>query len=127
MASNLGGRAVALEGIRQEVGTITAINDAGSNVAQVTVSSTDFRIYNPTGETAVLLFTLGTTFTLTIPEGETIERIQLSLGFITVDTDSGDSSEEATIWDNIGGVGGEAFPDGGEIEVTQFQIQMGDA
>lgn len=119
-SSTNGAKGQMLSGIRGEAIEIEAWDDSGNKHDGVTVDSTDFDYINPPGDSVGLL--LETDVTLTISSGTTITEIRLRLDSISIE----DTTEESYVIVEIGGSDGEEFPDGGEIEVTAFEMYVSD-
>ena len=109
----------AIMGLRAEVLNIRAEAPDGTYVGQASVAPTEFS--DPQLGDGNPVLSLNTNKTITVGSGETVGKIILVLN--TVDQQS---SYDALATYEIGGTSGEEFPDGGEIEVTSFEVQFND-
>ena len=121
MATTYGTRVWALDGMRQQVNDIQLIGTDGTTVHNTQgVAVSDFDISFQGGNNPELY--LNNNKTLTVGDGTTIGYIRLVLFDETITG----QNELAYIDYQIGGASGEEFPDGGEIEVTSFEVQLND-
>jgi len=119
MATGYGVRAWALDAIGNRFIAMKAINDGGAVEDEVAIDSGTSYTYTVT-EAGNPVLKLDQSVTLTISPSTTITEIVLEC------TSYGTGNLSGDITYQIGGSTGEQFPDGGEIEVTSFEVQLSD-
>jgi len=113
---------IMLEALRNNVLNLNLEKSDGTFTGVVGVSPTDFYISTQDYEPVLRL---SNTKTLQVDVGETIMAILLVID----DTDAPaayDADDDDEIRFPIGGVDGETFPDGGSIDVTEFEVYLND-
>jgi len=113
---------IMLEALRNNVLNLNLEKSDGTFTGVVGVSPTDFYISTQDYEPVLKLSSIAT---LQVPSGETIMAILLVID----DTDAPaayDADDDDEIRFPIGGVDGETFPDGGSIDVTEFEVYLND-
>jgi len=113
---------IMLEALRNNVLNLYLEKSDGTYVGVIGVDPADFAISTQDGEPVLRL---GSTETLQVGAGDTIMAILLVID----DTDAPaayDADDDDEIRFPIGGVDGEYFPDGGSIDVTEFEVYLND-
>jgi len=114
---------IMLEALRNEVKDMYLEKSDGTydGESYAVASPTDFDISTQDGDPVLRL---SSTKTLQVGVGNTIMAIVLNI--VDTDTPSAYDNSEDEIRYPIGGVDGESFPDGGSIEVTDFEVYLND-
>ena len=113
---------IMLEALRNNAWVLALEQSDETHTGVVQLDDLDFEI--DTAATDPVL-KLSIPKTLTVDEGDTITAIVLVID----DTDAPtayDDGENRKILYPIGGVDGETFPDGGSIDVTEFEVYLND-
>jgi len=113
---------VMLEALRNNVTGMQLEKSDGTFTGAVGVGPTDFYISTQDYEPVLKL---SIPETLEVGVGDTITDISLFIDGTNAPTVY-DNSEDHKIRFPIGGVDGETFPDGGSIEVTDFEVYLND-
>ena len=112
---------IMLEALRNEVTGMQLEKSDGTSTGLIQLEALDFEI-----DTAVTepMLKLKSTETLQVGAGDTIMAIVLNID----DTDAPAiyDADDNEIRYPIGGVDGETFPDGGSIDVTEFEVYLND-
>ena len=112
---------IMLEALRNEVTGMQLEKSDGTSTGVIQLEALDFEI-----DTAVTepMLKLKSTETLQVGAGDTIMAIVLNID----DTDAPATydADDNEIRFPIGGVDGETFPDGGSIDVTEFEVYLND-
>jgi len=96
----------------------------GTYGGAISVAPADFEI-DTTGGDPVLKLKLSNPKTIQVGAGETIVAILLYIDGMNAPAAYGDL-DDSLIRFPIGGVDGETFPDGGSIDVTEFEVNLDD-
>ena len=112
---------IMLEALRYAVTGMQLEKSDGTSTGLIQLEALDFEI-----DTAVTepMLKLKSTETLQVGAGDTIMAIVLNID----DTDAPAiyDADDNEIRYPIGGVDGETFPDGGSIDVTEFEVNLDD-
>ena len=112
---------IMLEALRNNVSFLALEKSSEAITGSAPVSPADFDIDTAVAE-PVLRLSSETTKTLQVDAGDTIMAIVLWID----DTNAPAAYEDDEIRFPIGGVDGETFPDGGSIDVTEFEVNLDD-
>ena len=112
---------IMLEALRNNVSFLALEKSSEAITGSAPVSPADFDIDTAVAE-PVLRLSSETTKTSQVDAGDTIMAIVLWID----DTNAPAAYEDDEIRFPIGGVDGETFPDGGSIDVTEFEVYLND-
>ena len=112
---------IMLEALRNNVSFLALEKSSEAITGSAPVSPAEFDIDTAVAE-PVLRLSSETTKTSQVDAGDTIMAIVLWID----DTNAPAAYEDDEIRYPIGGVDGETFPDGGSIEVTEFEVNLDD-
>ena len=113
---------IMLEALENNVLSLSLETSEGTFMGVVGLSPTDFQEIAQGIDEPFLR--VAQTQTLQVDVGVTIMAILLS--FTDISTNTNYAADEMSIRYPIGGVDGETFPDGGSIEVTEFEVYLND-
>ena len=112
---------IMLEALRNNAWVLALEQSDETHTGVVQLDDLDFEI--DTAATDPVL-KLSIPKTLTVDEGDTIMAIVLRID--DTDAPAAYDADDNEIRCPIGGVDGETFPDGGSIEVTEFEVYLND-